>query len=70
MAGFPERLKLALASRKAQDLYRHRLTLESPQGPVVRLGGREYLNFCSNDYLGLAGHPRVIEAYLGGAAGQ
>jgi 8-amino-7-oxononanoate synthase len=63
MAGFPERLKLALASRKAQDLYRHRLTLESPQGPVVRLGGREYLNFCSNDYLGLAGHPRVIEAF-------
>jgi 8-amino-7-oxononanoate synthase len=63
MAGFPERLKHALASRKANDLYRHRLTLESPQGPVIRLGGREYLNFCSNDYLGLAAHPRVVEAF-------
>ena len=62
MAGFQERLNRALESRRELDLYRHRLTLESPQGPMVRLGGREYLNFCSNDYLGLASHPRVVEA--------
>ena len=67
MAGFQERLKLAHASRKAQDLYRHRLTLDSAQGPVVQLEGREYLNFCSNDYLGLASHPRVVEAMQRGA---
>lgn len=67
MAGFSERLKLALESRREQDLYRHRLTMESPQGPAVRLGGREYLNFCSNDYLGLAAHPRVVEAMQRGA---
>ena len=67
MAGFQERLKLALESRKELDLYRQRLTLESPQGPVIRFGGREYLNFCSNDYLGLAAHPRVVEALQRGA---
>ena len=67
MAGFSERLKLALESRREADLYRHRLTMESPQGPTVRLGGREYLNFCSNDYLGLAAHPRVVEAMQRGA---
>ena len=67
MAGFNERLTLALESRRAQELYRKRLTLESPQGPVVRLEGREYLNFCSNDYLGLAHHPKVVEALQRGA---
>ena len=67
MAGFHERLNRALESRRELDLYRHRLTLESPQGALVRLGGREYLNFCSNDYLGLASHPKVVEALQRGA---
>lgn len=62
MGAFPERLSAALDQRKREGLFRHRLTLESAQGPVVRLAGREYLNFCSNDYLGLAAHPKVTEA--------
>ena len=62
MGAFPERLSAALDQRKREGLFRHRLTLESAQGPVIRLAGREYLNFCSNDYLGLAAHPKVIEA--------
>ena len=61
MGAFPERLSRVLEQRRQQDLYRNRLTLDSPQGPIVSLGGRDYLNFCSNDYLGLAAHPRVIE---------
>ena len=61
MGAFPERLGRALQQRRQQDLYRDRLTLDSPQGPIVRMGGRDYLNFCSNDYLGLAAHPLVIE---------
>jgi 8-amino-7-oxononanoate synthase len=67
MGVFSERLDTVLAERRQQGLYRQRLTLESAQGPRVRMGGREYLNFCSNDYLGLAAHPRVIERFRAAA---
>ncbi len=63
MAGFEQRLGAALAERRQQGLYRQRLTLESPQGPLVRIDGNTYINFCSNDYLGLAAHPKVIESF-------
>ncbi|MGX5217763.1 8-amino-7-oxononanoate synthase [Pseudomonas segetis] len=57
-----------LAERRAAQLYRQRPLLESPQGPQVVVDGRELLAFCSNDYLGLANHPQVIEAWQAGAA--
>lgn len=57
---FNQRLRAALLQRQQGDLLRQRLTLESAQGPLVRLNGREYLNFCSNDYLGLASHPELV----------
>ncbi len=60
---FAGRLAAQLEQRKAEGLYRQRLTLASPQGPVVRLEGQKYLNFCSNDYLGLAAHPQVIDSF-------
>ena len=56
-----------LAERRAAQLYRQRPLLESPQGPLVQVDGRELLAFCSNDYLGLANHPQVIEAWRAGA---
>lgn len=62
MEAFPQRLRAVLEERRAADLYRQCLTLESAQGPLVRLNGCDYLNFCSNDYLGLAAHPKVIES--------
>ncbi len=37
-------------------------SLESPQGPRVTIGGAEYLNLCTNDYLGLAASPAVVAA--------
>jgi glycine C-acetyltransferase len=44
---------------KREGLYGSIRTLEGPQGAWVRIGGKEYLNLCSNNYLGLANDPRV-----------
>ena len=52
----------ALAERRAAHLYRTRKLLQSPQTPQVTVDGKNYLAFCSNDYLGLANHPDVIAA--------
>ncbi|MCQ4272160.1 8-amino-7-oxononanoate synthase [Pseudomonas kuykendallii] len=61
-------LSARLAERRAAHLYRQRPLLESPQGPLAQVDGRELLAFCSNDYLGLANHPEVIRALQDGAA--
>ena len=61
------KLNALLAEREQASLYRRRQVLESSQGVNVRLDGRSYLNFSSNDYLGLASHPQVIEAMVEGA---
>jgi len=53
-----------LAQLEAQQLRRHLRVLESAQGPVVTIDGREYLNFSSNDYLGLASHPSLKAALI------
>ena len=45
-----------------QGLRRQRRLIDSPQGAHVRVDGRDYLSFCSNDYLGLASDPRIAEA--------
>ena len=57
-----------LDRRRAEHLYRRRRVVETPQGPVLRVEGRELVAFCSNDYLGLANDPRVVEALQRGAA--
>ena len=51
-----------LAELAAEHLTRRLLPLESGTGPVVRIAGREVLLFASNDYLGLACHPEVVDA--------
>lgn len=56
-----------LAARRAEDLYRQRPLLASPQGPEVVVDGQPLLAFCSNDYLGLASHPQVVRALRDGA---
>jgi 8-amino-7-oxononanoate synthase len=56
-----------LAEIGRSGLLRRRLVREGPQGPRIVVGGREYLAFCSNDYLGLANHPRIVEAAIDAA---
>jgi 8-amino-7-oxononanoate synthase len=57
-----------LAGLEANGLRRTRRVLETPQGARVTVDGRDYVAFCSNDYLGLASHPELIEAAREGAA--
>ena len=56
-----------LRELEAQGLLRSRRILESAQGAHVTVDGQAYLAFCSNDYLGLAAHPALVEAACQGA---
>jgi 8-amino-7-oxononanoate synthase len=68
-SGFRERLRAQLEARHAAQLYRVRREVLSPQGTHLRVAGRDLLNFCANDYLGLANDPRVKEAFIEGLHG-
>ena len=57
------RLAQVLAKRKSDQLFRQRKLIESPQGPKIIADGRKLIGFCSNDYLGLANHPKVIDSF-------
>ncbi len=61
--GFLDRLAGQTDELKGAGLFKPERVLSSPQQPVVRLAdGRELINLCANNYLGLANHPAVIEA--------
>ena len=64
----PAALSAELLQLDARGLRRTRRLLETPQGARVRVDGKDYVAFCSNDYLGLASHPALIEAAGEGAA--
>jgi glycine C-acetyltransferase len=51
-----------LATIREQGLYKEERVLEGPQGAEISVGGRTVLNFCANNYLGLASDPRVVDA--------
>jgi glycine C-acetyltransferase len=51
-----------LDTLKEAGLYNQIRTLESPQGAWLVVDGKKTLNFCSNNYLGLANHPRIVQA--------
>jgi glycine C-acetyltransferase len=51
-----------LASIRSAGLYKRERILESPQGAEITVGGRRVLNFCANNYLGLANHPEIVAA--------
>jgi glycine C-acetyltransferase len=56
-------LEEELNSIRHAGLYKQERIITSAQGAVIRLGdGREVVNFCANNYLGLSSHPSVVEA--------
>jgi glycine C-acetyltransferase len=57
-----DELRVTLDEIKAAGLYKRERLLDSPQAAHVASSGRELLNFCSNNYLGLADHPDVVAA--------
>ena len=56
------RLQQQLAEKRAHNLYRQRRIIDSPQQVDLSSDGKQLLSFCSNDYLGLAGHPAIARA--------
>ena len=58
-----EHLKEALAALKQEGLFKAERVIQSAQQAQIETAdGRTVINFCANNYLGLANHPQVVEA--------
>jgi glycine C-acetyltransferase len=55
-------LRTQLDDLKAKGLYKAERRIESPQKSAITVNGREVVNFCANNYLGLANHPDIVAA--------
>lgn len=55
-------LESELNKIREAELYKRERIITTPQGAVITTNGKEVINFCANNYLGLSAHPRVIEA--------
>ncbi|OED66298.1 8-amino-7-oxononanoate synthase [Vibrio tasmaniensis ZS-17] len=63
---FKSRIKSALAHRREQGLTRQLKVLENSNGPLLTSEGSNFINFSSNDYLGLANDPELVDAWQTG----
>src|SRR5262245_44654249 len=59
-------LQTQLDDLAARGLYKRERLLEGPQGSGIRVSGHEVINFCANNYLGLANHPEIVAAARAG----
>lgn len=57
-----EHLAKTISGLREAGLYKDERIIESPQGAAIQVKGKEVLNFCANNYLGLANDPRLIQA--------
>jgi glycine C-acetyltransferase len=55
-------LRPQLDDLRQKGLYKRERQIQGPQGSAIRVGDREVVNFCANNYLGLANHPAIVEA--------
>jgi glycine C-acetyltransferase len=68
MYGIAQRLQAEIDEIRNTGLWKDERVIESPQAARIAVGGREVLNFCANNYLGLADDPRLIRAAQDGLA--
>jgi len=61
---FTDFIEQELSRLKDAGLYRHMPLIQGPQEPRVTINGREVILLCSNNYLGLANHPKVKDAAI------
>ena len=59
---FQEHLQKELEDIKQAGLYKNERLIEGPQKAAIQVAGKEVLNFCANNYLGLSNNPRLIQA--------
>jgi glycine C-acetyltransferase len=57
-----ERIKQEVEEIRQNGLFKTERIIESPQGAVIRVGSKQVINLCANNYLGLSSHPKVIAA--------
>lgn len=57
-----ETLRTQLDELKARGLYKRERQLQGPQGSAIKVAERDVVNFCANNYLGLANHPDIVAA--------
>ncbi len=60
--GLVQRIAGELEDIRDSGLFKTERIIESPQGPQIRVNGKQVINLCANNYLGLSSHPKVMEA--------
>jgi glycine C-acetyltransferase len=64
---FLDHIRTTLGEIEAAGLYKREREITGPQGGRVNVGGRQMINLCANNYLGLADHPDIVQASLDAA---
>ena len=59
---FSDRIGMELEEIKTAGLFKNERIISSQQGAEITVGGKQVLNFCANNYLGLSAHPKVLDA--------